>query len=921
MAVQTNISSVSRRTLRRLAGVLVLGGLALAALPAAGEAQQASPTGSVAGRVLDERGAPVAGAQVSIDRVRGTLTRPDGRYVLERVPVGTHAVAVSMLGYVGENASATVAAGERTDQDFSLATDALKLQAVVVTGTQVPRTNLDASAAVTTLSPAEIAAAAPRSTTEMLRYIPGFTRVESSGGEVNQNIRMRGILREHFVMFLEDGLPVFPTMHSFFMNADNLFRPDENIERLEVVRGGSSALFGSNTPGAVVNFINRTGGADLAGTMKATVGTRGLARTDMVVNGPLGDDWRFNVGGFYRHDNGVRDPGFPGVRGGQLKGSVTRLLGNGYVRASVKAIDDRNQFLLPLPFQNPARPEYVPGFSKYGSASTPEGLRLRVPTPDGSIEYPLDDGIRTRATWLTGDANFVLGDGWSVRNSAQYMQNDQSWNAILPDHVMPAAEFAKDQIRAFGLPENTQYRYRYTNHFDAFNRPVSFEDATPNGLVFRGQQWNVQKPMSAFQNQLQVQKAVGKHNLSAGVYFAHYTQTNRFHWSHTLMDVRDQPRFLDLTLVDGANEIAVTRNGFRNYMVRYENGAGHATVVSGMLGGSAQVTDRLRVDVGARYEWNDFVQRSEVAGNVDLDGDAATRYDNMKWGTGAFRHFARTMGDVAGSVGLNYRVSDETSLYTLGSRAHKMPALDEFLAVGSQARADLFKAAEVRSFEGGVKHVTTRYGVTVNGFVTELLDVISQGATVDATGASRWLVRKAPDTRSIGAEVEFKARPIQSLDILASGTVMKATWLDCPEDSLNPGQDTCPGEAAPGTWIDLAPPVIGNVLATYELPFGGHVTADWRYVHRRYSAPPVLRDGQLVRNELPSYGYMNFGVNQPLPIQGMSLSGNVLNAFMSQGLEEGNPRLADVGGMVGEVYFMARPILPRRFIFALRYDF
>ena len=130
----------------------------------------------------------------------------------------------------------------------------------------------------------------------MLRYVPGFTRVESSGGEVNQNITMRGILGVEYVAFLEDGLPVYPTMHTFFMNADNLFRFDENIDRMEVVRGGSSPLFGSNTPGAIVNFINKTGGDMFAGTMRATAATKALARYDLNINGPLGDDWRFNVG-------------------------------------------------------------------------------------------------------------------------------------------------------------------------------------------------------------------------------------------------------------------------------------------------------------------------------------------------------------------------------------------------------------------------------------------------------------------------------------------------------------------------------------------------------------------------------------------------------------------------------------------------
>ena len=96
--------------------------------------------------------------------------------------------------------------------------------------------------------------------------------------------------------FLEDGLPVFPTMHTYFMNADNLIRFDENVERLEIVRGGASALFGSNTPGAMLNLLNKTGGDEFGGAVRATGATEGLARLDMNANGPLGDAMRFNVG-------------------------------------------------------------------------------------------------------------------------------------------------------------------------------------------------------------------------------------------------------------------------------------------------------------------------------------------------------------------------------------------------------------------------------------------------------------------------------------------------------------------------------------------------------------------------------------------------------------------------------------------------
>jgi len=327
-------SRSNRISLVRLVTVALAWQLVLPVVrPPTAAAQGAAQTGSISGKVTDEKGAPIAGAQVAIKGTTvGAQTSSTGEYVLARVPAGTQTVRTRMVGFKPDSASVTVAEGQRASQDFTLQRNPLQLQTLVVTGTQTPRMNLDASVAVTSLTSQDIQRAVPRSTTEALRYVPGFTRVESSGGEVNENITIRGILGVEYVNFLEDGLPVFPTMHTFFMNADNLFRIDENVERMEVVRGGASALFGSNTPGAMVNLINKTGGDAFDGTLRATGATQGLARVDLNANGPLGDAWRFNVGGFYRYDHGVRDPGFPGIRGGQVKGSITRLLSNGYVR-------------------------------------------------------------------------------------------------------------------------------------------------------------------------------------------------------------------------------------------------------------------------------------------------------------------------------------------------------------------------------------------------------------------------------------------------------------------------------------------------------------------------------------------------------------------------------------------------------------
>src|SRR5262249_23483604 len=483
------------------------------------------------------------------------------------------------------------------------------------------------------------------------------------------------------------------------------FRPDENLERVEVVRGGSSSLFGSNTPGAIVNFIDKAGGSVVGGVAKVTGGTGGLARNDLNLNGPPGDQWRFNLGGFYRYDRGVRFPGYPGIRGGQLKASLTRTLDNGYLRLSTKLIDDRNQFILPLPFVKPDDPHYVSGFSDYGAMNTNEGLDIRVPIPTGELELPLDDGLRTQASWLTADLGLTFENGWKFQNTGQLMHDDQSWNAILPFDAMPAATFAAQQIQQLGAagivnPAIATYQFFYTNHFDAFGKPAAFD--TPNGLVSPGGEWHVEKPLSAFQDQLQIKKESEVGNVALGLYMANYSQENRWFFTDILTDIRDNPRFVDLVIYSGTDTIHVTRDGFRNFLSNYVNGSGQATIFSSTVGGELKLTPRLRADGGVRWEYNDYVQSSENTSILNLDGNPKTPYDNETWGTGTFRHFSRSLDDWAGSVGLNYKLSDHLAAYALGSRGYKMPALDEFLVAAAQEAVALFEPRRTLMGEGGI---------------------------------------------------------------------------------------------------------------------------------------------------------------------------------------------------------------------------
>src|ERR1051325_714504 len=118
--------------------------------------------------------------------------------------------------------------------------------------------------------------------------------------------------------------------------------------------------------------------------------------------------------------------------------------------------------------------------------NTNEGLDLRVPIPTGELELPLDDGLRTKGSWLTADLGLDFENGWKFENAAQLMQDDQSWNALLPFDAMTTADFATQQIQrlaAAGLvnPNTATHRHFYTNHFDEVAKPAAYDTQRPRG--------------------------------------------------------------------------------------------------------------------------------------------------------------------------------------------------------------------------------------------------------------------------------------------------------------------------------------------------------------------------------------------------------------------------------------------------------
>ena len=223
------------------------------------------------------------------------------------------------------------------------------LQQIVVTASVEAHSNLRTSEQVTTIPSNLIVHMAARSTAEMLRLIPGVSVQDQAGSGGNANFTVRGLPvttgGAPFVQIQEDGLPqvLFGDMN--FGNNDYWTRFDVS-ETLQATVGGSAATLAAGAPGAVINFISATGrhkGGEF--TLSQGLGF-GETRATFAVGGPINDTWRYHLDGFYVHGTGLRDQGFIGEKGYQLKGNITHDLGDhrGFIRLYAKILNDREEY-------------------------------------------------------------------------------------------------------------------------------------------------------------------------------------------------------------------------------------------------------------------------------------------------------------------------------------------------------------------------------------------------------------------------------------------------------------------------------------------------------------------------------------------------------------------------------------------------
>lgn len=223
--------------------------LGLVALTARASAQE---TGVVLGTVHDTAGAPIRGAKVELGGAGFRVTGDDGRFRFAQVPAGSARARVVGLGFRPDSTVLDVPAGDSVTWNVTLHAGAISIAGVIVTAGKRPEALEDVSVSVDVLSDSAIAMHAVTTVDEAVNHAPA---VEMLNGQIN--IRgssgfVQGLGAR--VLMLVDGVPMNEGDRG---GIDWDLVPVGDVDRVEIVKGAGSSLYGSAALGGVVNVITR----------------------------------------------------------------------------------------------------------------------------------------------------------------------------------------------------------------------------------------------------------------------------------------------------------------------------------------------------------------------------------------------------------------------------------------------------------------------------------------------------------------------------------------------------------------------------------------------------------------------------------------------------------------------------------------
>jgi iron complex outermembrane receptor protein len=268
------------RTRILLLSVFISALLQLEFSSAAAQSRSDQKPGSINGLVLDVTGDALAGANVRLEgTLLGAVADKTGRFEIIKLRPGNYFLSVTFIGYRAKRLAVEVRAGEAASVVFRLQESPIQLEQVVITASKRQEDLQEAVNSVSVLSARDIERRNSFRVDKALESVPGVNLTA-------ENVNIRGSTgysrgAGSRVLVLLDGVPAL-TSDLGAMNWDIV--PITDVERVEVVKGAGSALYGTFALGGIINIITKP---------PTTEGRLGLRLSAGIYDDPSEPEWKW----------------------------------------------------------------------------------------------------------------------------------------------------------------------------------------------------------------------------------------------------------------------------------------------------------------------------------------------------------------------------------------------------------------------------------------------------------------------------------------------------------------------------------------------------------------------------------------------------------------------------------------------------
>jgi len=381
------------------------------------------------GRVTDNAGEPIPSANLYVEETeQGIATQDDGTYRLSSLSAGTHTIVVSAVGFQAVEEQVTLEAGEEREWDVSLEPTVLRGEEVVVTSTMREMYVKDSPVKVQSVSSERLQRGSVTSNImDVIGNVSGLSTQLNCGVCGTNAIRINGVEGPNTAVLI-DGMPIQGALASVY--GLNGISPSI-IDRVEVIKGPQSTLYGTDALGGVVNIITK----DPANTPTLSADVYGRSTQEFnadVAASAKGDRVKGFVSG-----NVLRMENFFDENGDNFADQVMRSRAALFGKGTVENADGGKILSVAGKGYYEDRTGGLPGFSDdirgsdeiYGeSIYTTRGELLAEFRPPG-VEQLRFKG----ATTYHDQDSFYGGTGYKATQTNSFLQS--TWNQQLTDAV------------------------------------------------------------------------------------------------------------------------------------------------------------------------------------------------------------------------------------------------------------------------------------------------------------------------------------------------------------------------------------------------------------------------------------------------------------------------------------------------------